>query len=232
MEKNNSISIKKCVAQLTFGRSLKPSVKSHQLRGAIAALNRDNTLFHQHESNGRPIYSYPLIQYKIIDGEALIVGLEEGAQAVAEVNLLDKTLYLGREKYDIAHQQVSFHTAEIGVDHFPHLYKFITPWMALNTRNYDKYQRSGDIKRRRRMLSKILIGNLLAMSKGLKHTVTEPIFAEIFEHKDVLTRIKGNAMTGFKGTFATNFTIPEYLGIGKSVSRGFGTIKKYFSEMD
>ncbi len=31
-------------------------------------------------------------------------------------------------------------------------------------------------------------------------------------------------MTGFMGTFSVNFEIPDYWGIGKSVSRGFGTV--------
>jgi hypothetical protein len=31
---------------------------------------------------------------------------------------------------------------------------------------------------------------------------------------------------GFLGTFSINFEIPDYWGIGKSVSRGFGTVKK------
>jgi len=31
---------------------------------------------------------------------------------------------------------------------------------------------------------------------------------------------------GFLGTFSVNFEIPDYWGIGKSVSRGFGTVKK------
>jgi hypothetical protein len=33
-------------------------------------------------------------------------------------------------------------------------------------------------------------------------------------------------MLGFLGTFSVNFDIPDYWGIGKSVSRGFGTIVK------
>jgi hypothetical protein len=33
-------------------------------------------------------------------------------------------------------------------------------------------------------------------------------------------------MTGFKGMFAVNFELPDYIGLGKSVSRGFGTIKR------
>ncbi len=33
-------------------------------------------------------------------------------------------------------------------------------------------------------------------------------------------------MLGFLGTFSVNFEIPDYWGIGKSVSRGFGTVKR------
>ncbi len=33
-----------------------------------------------------------------------------------------------------------------------------------------------------------------------------------------------NQMEGFLGTFFVNFEIPDYWGIGKSVSRGFGTV--------
>jgi hypothetical protein len=33
-------------------------------------------------------------------------------------------------------------------------------------------------------------------------------------------------MIGFLGNFSVNFEIPDYWGIGKSVSRGFGTVKR------
>ena len=37
-------------------------------------------------------------------------------------------------------------------------------------------------------------------------------------------------MLGFLGTFFVNFSIPDYWGLGKSVSRGFGTIVKMGSK--
>ena len=40
--------------------------------------------------------------------------------------------------------------------------------------------------------------------------------------------LKGQKMLGFTGTFKTNFIIPDHLGLGKSVSRGFGVVKKVF----
>ncbi len=38
-------------------------------------------------------------------------------------------------------------------------------------------------------------------------------------------------MLGFLGTFSVNFEIPNYWGIGKSVSRGFGTVIRQMSEI-
>jgi hypothetical protein len=37
-------------------------------------------------------------------------------------------------------------------------------------------------------------------------------------------------MLGFLGTFSVNFEIPDYWGIGKSVSRGFGTVVRQKTE--
>ncbi|MBC7362911.1 MAG: CRISPR-associated endonuclease Cas6, partial [Candidatus Aminicenantes bacterium] len=69
-------------------------------------------------------------------------------------------------------------------------------------------------------------GNILSMSKSLGYTVTEPIRAEIKNFKEVSAKLKDVPMIGFLGTFSVNFEIPDYWGIGKSVSRGFGTVKK------
>ena len=46
--------------------------------------------------------------------------------------------------------------------------------------------------------------------------------AQIFTHRF----LKGTTMIDFLGTFSVNFEIPDYWGIGKSVSRGLGTVKR------
>ena len=38
------------------------------------------------------------------------------------------------------------------------------------------------------------------------------------------TQFKNNAMLAFEGGFVTNAILPELVGLGKSVARGFGTI--------
>ena len=80
------------------------------------------------------------------------------------------------------------------------------------------------------LLESILIGNIISMSKSLGYTVPEPIKANIENIKEVPTSLKGTPMLGFLGTFSVNFEIPDYWGIGKSVSRGFGTVVKQMTE--
>lgn len=70
-----------------------------------------------------------------------------------------------------------------------------------------------------------MIGNIISMSKGLGYTVSKKLICWInIEGKRV--KLKGITHVGFVGKFKVNFKIPDYLGLGKSVSRGFGTIKK------
>jgi predicted nucleotidyltransferase len=110
-------------------------------------------------------------------------------------------------------------------------YSFLTPWLPLNEANYARYQ-AGRLVERKRLLERILIGNILSMSKGLGYVVTEKIEISRLDVYPVRTpvRLKGVEMTGFKGTFAVNFELPDLIGLGKSVSRGFGTVRRIGQE--
>ena len=102
----------------------------------------------------------------------------------------------------------------------------LPPLLALNEKNYEKYQCLGTQAKKIEQLEKILIGNIISMSKSLGYTVPAPIEANIIKIRETRTSLKGTPMIGFLGTFSVNFEIPDYWGIGKSVSRGFGTVKR------
>ena len=103
-------------------------------------------------------------------------------------------------------------------------YQFISPWMCLNEINYKKYLNINE-EEKKELLKKILIGNIISMSKGLNYTVTDKIMVDL-EVKPIKVKFKNQNMLCFVGNFIANFMIPNKLGIGKSVSRGFGTIIK------
>ena len=107
--------IKLCLLKLKFDRPLKRNVGAKDLRGAISNLNRDKILFHQHAPNGGLIFKYPLVQYKIIRGEGLLVGINKGAQAIAELEILKEEFKLANEKYTLLQNEVSFHSPAIGI---------------------------------------------------------------------------------------------------------------------
>ena len=220
------ITIDQCITKIIFDQPLSLLLRSKDLRGAIAHVNKDNVLFHQHKEDGTFVYNYPLIQYKIIEGKGLLVGIDKGARVIANVNLLKKRMNFGKEEYIVQRQEMSFQKSAMGLFDGIREYNFLSMWLALNEKNYEKYQRLGTQAKRKRLLEKILVGNIISMSKGLGYTVPAPIEAKIEKIKEVKTSLKGNPMLGFLGSFSVNFEIPDYWGIGKLVSRGFGTVKR------
>jgi len=214
------------ILKLKFDRPLDRNVKVKNLRGAVANLYPEKQLLHQHRENGKLDYCYPLVQYKIIKSKCLLVGFKEGAELLIKLDLAAKILLLGGQSYTILTKKLEFHYVSVEITDNLQQYQFLTPWLALNEKNYEKYQGMKSWVERKKFLSKILVGNIISMSKGLGYTVPEPIKAEIGRLREVKTSLKGTPMLGFLGTFSVNFNIPDYLGIGKSVSRGFGTVVK------
>ena len=197
------------------------------LRGYIATKFPTYELLHQHAKNSTGLhYAYPKVQYKILDGILIITGLDEGACTVKIVAEQIDCLSLAGKIYKIIGKQITEKAIILSVTNEPLSYSFLTPWLALNEKNYEKYQMLGSWAKKKELLQKILIGNIISMSKSLGYTVPAPIEATIQHLKEVKTSLKGTPMLGFLGNFSVNFEIPDYWGIGKSVSRGFGTVKR------
>jgi hypothetical protein len=96
--------------------------------------------------------------------------------------------------------------------------------MGLNQKNHNRYTIAGDLEKQH-MLERILIGNTLSFFKSMDHYVEEQIQVKgTFNEKS--TRFKNKKMLAFEGMFTTNLKLPDYIGLGKAVSRGVGTIKR------
>ena len=200
--------------------------KTEWFRGFFTEHFREYTLLHHHLEDNKLYYSFPLIQYKLMDGKPLVIGINEGAEILQRIYLELSHVRLGPREYQITEKTIIIRTDDVVVTQELKSFSFLTPWLALNEKNYEKYQKFGSREKRKELLQSILVGNLLSMSKGLGYTVSEAIRAEIKNFKEVRTKLKDIPMIGFLGTFSVNFEIPDYWGIGKSVSRGFGTVKK------
>lgn len=197
--------------------------QAHKLRGFFATKFNEYALLHQHQGD-RFIYSYPLIQYKIIDKVPTIIGINEGIDVLKEIYDGYDSIKLGEQEYRIFQREIVIKEHDFGVSDKFQKYQFLTPWFALNQKNFGDYMKL-DSKKRKEKLRRIMIGNIMSMSKGLKYTVDKEIKLDT-RLRQVRSSFKGREIFAFRGEFVVNFNIPSLLGIGKSVSRGFGTVKK------
>jgi hypothetical protein len=200
---------------------LAPS-QAHLLRGCISHMFADEELVHNHDvESSQERYRYPLIQFKIVNAMPLVVGI--GRQAIAIVRRMAAQI----KHLDIAgkHIAILHHTLEITADSFGVSqefcrYTFLTPWIGLNSANYRRYCQA-TVQDKEITLKRCLIGNLLSVSKFLDYTVSTRLDAT-YSLETVPINLKGQTMVGFLGNFATNFYLPDFIGLGKSCSRGYG----------
>ncbi|MEO0022317.1 MAG: CRISPR-associated endonuclease Cas6 [candidate division WOR-3 bacterium] len=211
-------------AVLTFGFNEPVFARADRLRGFFATHFGEFRLVHHHLDDNRLIYRTPLIQYKVVNRRPLVVGLNEGAEILRQIYEQLEFIRIGRTDYRLEYKRLYLAEERFGETSGSRPYTFLSPWLALNEQNYQHYVCAGSPQARRELLERILVGNILSVAKGLGYTVTAPLTAELENIREVRTTLKGTPMLGFLGNFRVNFEIPEFLGLGKSVSRGFGTI--------
>jgi len=209
---------------LTLGSTRPIHGTAPALRGFFATKFTEYTELHQHDAD-KFIYRYPVVQYKMIKNVPTVIGINEGAEVLKKIFDEYQEIRLGAETYQIVERGISIRDEEFGISDTIRSYEFTTPWLALNQENYRKFYTLKGKEERDEFVRKILIGNLISMSKSLGYEVPAPIKCDTNLHfqKD---RLKNTSVMTFAGRFHVNFLIPDYLGIGKSVSRGFGAVKQ------
>ena len=199
-----------------------------KVRGYVGNLFKDYPILHNHYANDKFLYSYPYVQYKIINGNIVIIGIDEGGEIIKKIAPELSVLSLDKE-YKITEKLIHEREFDIKPSSEEKHYKFITPWLGLNQNNYQKYINTKSWKDKKEILNKVLVGNILSMSKGLGIIVNKRLYAKThFEEK--IVEYKGVKMNAFKGEFKIHYDIPDYFGLGKGVSQGFGCVKQIFDE--
>ena len=217
------------VATLILDSVKLPPTLIPKLRGYIGWKFKEFDKVHNHDAEtGKDIYRYPLYQFKLIEGKpAVICVTVEAAMPISEMFMEMTSIKIDGVDIPIHEKNLLISKTVAGYSEKPIAYRFGSPWIGLNQRNYAEYAKTVSLGEKRSVLNRALVGNILSLAKGLGVWLNknETIRADTaLSEKPV--KLKDNAMMGFTGEFEVNFHIPEYLGIGKSVSRGFGTVVK------
>ena len=197
-----------------------------ELRGFFATKFTEYALLHQHNAD-KLIYRYPLVQYKMINGAPMVIGINDGVEVLKQIYDKYDEIKLGEEVYEIVEKGIAVKDQEFGISGKFHSYELVTPWLALNQENYMKYYGLKNGDERQGLMRKTLIANLLSMSKSLDYLVADEIKCDV-QLRARKSRLKDVNVMTFIGGFCANFLIPDYLGIGKSVSRGFGAVRRCY----
>jgi hypothetical protein len=120
---------------------------------------------------------------------------------------------------------VDIHFDDHEIDTQNHNYQFATPWIALNQVNYFKFKNL-EAEKRRLFLERLLVGNTLSALKGLGIHVDHRVTATISHYKSRKVTVHQNYFQAFHARFSLNVGLPDSIGLGKSVSKGFGTVRR------
>ncbi len=226
------------VLTVTFDTEI-PPWRIREFRAAIASkVGLENEWFHNHDNDGQAPkhyekladrkyhYRYPKIQYKVKDNRPMIVFL---AECVEEAHKFfsqpDWSLRIAGEHHDMKIDRLDMREFNMQIwerDFQYRLYK----WQALNSKNYEIYQQLDSNKERCDFLEGLLVGHILSFARGIDWHLEKRLevnIANIIRTKHVsYKRLK---VLCFDVAFTTNMFLPQYLGLGKGCSKGFGVVR-------
>ena len=211
----------KLVEVIFKGRDKFSKSSAKALRGYFGNFFRKIIEFHNHLDQITFNYKSPNIQYRVIDGNLSILGINEGGdillKSIEEIKL-DEIILDGIDN-KIKEKEIKITFPELEIKDERYDYKFESFWIALNEENYKKYQK-GEFS-----LDNQLRNNILEFFKLSGVQATKRIIAVgEFEENKIIE--KDTVILGFTGTFKTNVNLPDLIALGKRKSVGFGIIKR------
>ena len=196
-------------------------------RGAIiSSMDKAPVQFHNHGDTGL-VYSYPLVQYKRIGGNAAVVCLGESIQETGTFfSHYHDNLIIGQHESSFKINNINISDFDILQTEEPVGY-LIKSWLPFNQGNYERFKSIEGLAEKCAMMEKILTGNILSFAKGLGIYLDfslECIIQQI-SHSGI-KRFKNVQMMAYDIEFRCNVELPDHIGLGKGVSHGFGMLIK------
>jgi hypothetical protein len=210
-----------------FSLTLEPSNPLHfsigELRSFFHKKSAGYTLLHKDSTTGF-IHRYPVVQCKQVKGMLMVIGVGQGADFLQEISSGVEVFRFGETTCRVSGRDEEVRKKEFGISEEIHTYEFLTPWLALNQQNAKKFYDLKGKPERDAFMQKILTTHLSTLAKSIDYDLPARLTCTSrvrFKRE----RVHQENVMVFLGTFGTNLMIPDYLGIGHSVSSGFGTIR-------
>ncbi len=201
----------------------------NRFRGAIIEkADSTNVLFHNHIGDGF-LRKYPLIQYKILNGKAGILAINEGATALSDLlNNYDYQLNFDNERHtDLLFTDTTV-PFKFGIDDTLHNY-YTSNWAPFNTEALADFDNLSSTDEKAAKLQSLLVKNLINLCNRLGVNTRRPgnlIQVDLQSVKSAGTlSMHGTPLQKFSVRFKTNVLLPADIGLGRATAFGAGCIK-------
>lgn len=218
--------------QVSFDMPIEPS-GILSFRGAIAhKVGLEHEWFHNHNnSNGSSNsyhHRYSLVQYKYRRGHPMIVFLDECTEEAHRLFAQDDWVidYRG-EEVKLKVKDLSIKTYEVGVYAKRFRYQ-LRGWLPFSPKEAGDYRKTERLIDRVEILERKLNGHIVTFAQELNcnwQGHIEATISSIHQAQDIQLKSK-TRMLSFSLEFSSNFFLPNFVGLGKSVSLGYGVVRQ------
>ncbi|MEO6760193.1 MAG: CRISPR-associated endonuclease Cas6 [Saprospiraceae bacterium] len=220
------------VLSVTFDTQLDPW-ELPRFRGAVARkVGLEHEWYHNHNAETDGYHQrYPLIQYKLDTHKGqqrpMLLCLQQGVEEAHHFfSQPDWSLRIGANEHPLRIARLHVDQLALEVSTRPFTYR-IHKWKAFNPENYERWQTLRGIAEQFAFLERLLSAHIIAFAEGVGWQIPERFELKIV---DLLKREKisnkGIRSEVFTLDIELNLVLPDFIGLGKGVSVGFGVLRR------
>lgn len=157
----------------------------------------------------------------------MLLCLEEGVEEIHKLfEKPDWSLHISQRDLDMRIHRLDLHEFTMQVLDRPQAYR-IRNWVALNEKNYAAYQQITALTDKITFLEQKLVSHIISFAKGVQWHIDQRFEVKITElSAPRWVKVKSTGLMGFDVSFTTRIFLPDFVGLGRKVSLGFGTVRR------
>ena len=200
----------------------------YQVKGVFMRQYSDEPIIPMLDGSYRDRFLYPRVQVKILNEQIYIIGVHEGVDPVLSLSEKFKEFDFGNITFEVQDTDIEDVSQQFLPSSRLVRYRFITPWVALNHMTGGRYRFLTN-QEKPSFLNRLLGQNIIFLANELGVKIEDEIFTKVKLSSLFPRPVDENKWGAFMGEFKTNFVLPNYIGVGNGITRGFGTIYGMFN---
>ena len=200
----------------------------YQVKGVFMRQYPDEPIIPMLDGSYRDRFLYPRVQVKILNEQIYIIGIHEGVDPVLSVAEKFEMFDFGNITFEVQDCDIENVDQQFIPSSRLVRYRFITPWVALNHMTGGKYRFLTN-QEKPSYLNRLLGQNIIFLANEVGINLEDNIYTKVKVSSLFPRPVDENKWGAFMGEFKTNFVLPNYIGVGNGITRGFGTIFGMFN---